>query len=297
MRTFSSSRGGSFWWICLVLAIFSARGSAASLTGVMVFSCDSEGNPAGNFVWDTRGQSSDFYKVWLTRGLPQGDPDGLAGGFINGPGWGAAPINLVLPEGTNRFTMFFQHNGDWAAFALQLFLESNTVATISAKAPLRTSEAIPEFTPNSARLTYSFTSYPSPNAPAAGTTAVQVDRRVELTEFHVAASNLFGLDRVSSHSTMTNGRHDYVGTFTLVVGPRRPPTERQIRVEIHTTEVTLCWASEVGRLYQVQYSTTGRGQDWTDIGVPVRGNGTTNCVADRVPVGAERRMYRVVELE
>jgi hypothetical protein len=126
---------------------------------------------------------------------------------------------------------------------------------------------------------------------------VQTDRSVELTEFYVAATNLFGLDRVSTHSTMTNGRHDYMGTFTLVAGPRRPPMERHIRVQIYTTEVTLCWPSEAGRLYQAQYSTSDPGRDWTDVGVPVRGNGTTNCVADRVPVSAHHRLYRVVELE
>ena len=277
--------------------LMSGRSWAASLTSVMVFSCDSSGNPAGNFIWDTRGLDSDFYKLWLTRGIPGGEPDGLTGGFINGPAWGAAPINLLLEEGTNRFSLFFQHNGDWNAFALHLFLESNTVATISAKAPVRTGETIPDFTPNSAPRTYSLTSYPMPNAPASGTTSVKVERNVELTEYYVAVSNLFGLDRVSTHSVMTNGRRDYVGTFTLVVGPRRPPTDRHIQVRLYTTEVTLCWASEAGHIYQPQYSSSAAERQWIDLGVPVRGNGTTNCVADRMPVGARHRLYRVVELE
>jgi hypothetical protein len=297
MKKSSAPHRATLSWICFVLVLFSARVWSASLTSVMIFSCDSSGNPAGDFIWDTRGLSSDFYKVWLTRGTPQGEPDGLTGGFINGPSWGEAPINLVLEEGTNQFTVFFQHNGDWPAFALHLFLESNTVATISAKAPLRTGEAIPEFTPNSAPRTYSLTSYPMPNAPAAGTTSVQVDRSVELTEYYVANPDLFGLDRVSTHSAVTNGRRDYVGTFTLVVGPRRPTTDRHIRVQLYTTEVTLCWPSEVGRLYQPQYSTSAPDRQWADIGVPVQGNGTTNCVADRVPLGAGHRLYRVVELE
>ncbi|HEU0008396.1 MAG TPA: hypothetical protein VFT34_01125 [Verrucomicrobiae bacterium] len=297
MKKFSASHRSALSWICFVLALCSARVWAASLTSVMIFSCDSSGNPAGNFIWDTRDLSSDFYKVWLTRGTPQGEPDGLVGGFINGPSWGAAPINLVLEEGTNQFTVFFQYNGDWPAFALHLFLESNTVATISAKAPLRTGETIPEFTPNSAPRTYSLTSYPMPDAPAAGTTSVQVDRSVELTEYYVANTDLFELDRVSTHSAVTNGHRDYVGTFTLVAGPRRPPTDRQIRVQIYTTEVTLCWASEAGGLYQAQYSTSAPDLHWTDIGVPIRGNGTTNCVADRVHLGAGHRLYRVVELE
>ena len=297
MKISSLSRRLGFGSVCFVLWLVGGRSWAANLSGVMVFSCDSEGNPAGNFVWDTRGLSSDFYKVWLTRGVPQGAPDGLTAGFINGPRWDSAPIDIPLEEGTNQFTMFFQHNGEWSDFALHLFLDGSTVARLSVKAPLRTGERIPEFTPNRAPVTYSFTSYPAPNAPAAGTTVVRADRLIELTEYYVADTGVFGLDRVSTHSVTTNGRQDFVGTFTLVAGPRRPPTDRRVRVEIHTTEVTLCWGSEAGRLYQPQYSTQEPGREWLDIGAPVLGNGTTNCVADRVPVGASHRLYRVMELE
>src|SRR5262245_21079793 len=127
MRVLHASRHLRVGWNFLLLLLLAEGAGAASLTGVMVFSCESRGNPAGNFVWDTRGSSSDFYKVWLTRGVPQGLPDGLTGGFINGPTWGAAPINLAINEGTNQFTIFVQENGPWSDFALHLFFESNTV--------------------------------------------------------------------------------------------------------------------------------------------------------------------------
>jgi hypothetical protein len=146
MQSFSP-RHASLWWTCFLLALFPARGWAASLTGAMIFSCDPAGNPAGNFVWDTRGLASDFYKLWLTRGVPQGDPDGLMGGFINGPTWEVAPIGLVLEEGTNRFTVFFQHNGNWPAFALHLFLESNTVPILSVKARSARTSSFPHSLP------------------------------------------------------------------------------------------------------------------------------------------------------
>lgn len=291
-RFFSTLHG-----LILFLALASVHGKAANLTAAMMFSCDPHGDPAGNFVWDTRGLSSDFYKVWLTRGLPNGEPDGLLGGFINGPTWALAPINLPIEEGTNHFTMFFQHNGPWHTFAVNLFFQSNVVAMISAKTPLRTNDSVPVFSANHSRLTYSLTSYPFPNVPAAGTTSVVLDRVVELTDFQVFATNLVSIDRISTHSVTTNGRHDYVGTLTLVAGSRRPPSSRPVKVEIHTTEVTICWASEAGRYYQLQHRSSGQDNSWTHLGSPVLGNGTTNCIADRVEVGQHPRFYRVLELE
>ncbi len=265
----------------------------------MVFSCDSDGNPAGDFVWDTRGFSSDFYKIWLTRGVPQGEPDGLRAPFINGPDWGEAPINVPLEEGRYQFTMFFQHNGAWRAFALHLFFDNETVAQISAKAPLRTGEAIPPFSPNGARLTYSLTSYPAPNAPAAGSTSVTLDRTVELADYYVAETNVFLLDRVSTHSARSNGRFDFVGTLTIVAGPGRPPPPPPpgpIKLDIHITEVTVCWESEANRTYQVQYSSRSGGREWHNLGEPVAGDGTTKCVIDKLAIGQAARFYRVVHV-
>lgn len=191
------------------------------LTAAFVFSSDTSGNPAGNFVWDTRGTDSDFYKAYLTSGTPGGTPDGLTAPFINGPDWARTPINISLQEGTNKFTMFFQHNGDWGHFALNLFLQNSNRAQISVKAPARTGMPVPAFTPNSAPRTYSMTSYPTPNAPASGTTRAFVgDAVVDLTEYYVAVAPLFARDRVSTHSATANSRLDYVGTFTLVVRPR-----------------------------------------------------------------------------
>src|SRR6185369_888499 len=112
--------------LVLWLPFVSGPALAADLTGVFIFSCDSAGNPAGNLVWDTRGLDSDFYKVWLTPGEPEGNPDGLTASFINGPDWGHAPINLALPEGQHQFTMFFEDNGAWPFFAVIFFFAANT---------------------------------------------------------------------------------------------------------------------------------------------------------------------------
>jgi hypothetical protein len=268
--------------------------ASPNLTALMLFSCDADGNPAGDFIWDTRGSDSDFYKVFVTRGTPGGSPDGLAGAFLNGPEWAAAPIDLALEPGTNQFSMFVQNNGPWHAFALNLFFNGQLVPALSVKAPLRTGEAIPPFSANHSDRSYSMTSYPTPDAPAAGTlTGLISDRRVEVTDYFVAATNRITIDRVSTHTVEINGRLDYVGTFTLVVGPQRPA--RNIHINIHVTEVTLCWESEAGVLYQLEYRSQGP-VEWLPLGEPVAGTNGTSCVVDRIPLGDPQRFYRVTAL-
>src|SRR5205823_7645186 len=267
------------------------RASAAQLTGVMVFSCDAAGNPAGDFIWDTRGLDSDFYKVWLTPGTPAGSPDGLTAGFINGPDWARAPINISLNEGPNPLTLFFEYNGPWPFFAVNLFFDGNTLPAISVKAPLRTNDSIPPFTANPAPRTYSMTSYPTPNAPAAGTTSALLDKTVELKAYEVAAPAVFARDRVDTHQVGASGRNDYIGAFVLDVSSAR----RQPRIQLHVTEVTLCWDSESNHIYQVQYRSAQTPGGWTDVGAPVTGNGGTNCVSDHLPLGEPQRFYRLVD--
>jgi Ig-like domain-containing protein/PKD domain-containing protein len=215
--------GSAFSTITCIL-VLAANAHSAKLTGAFTFSCDTNGHPAGHFAWDTRGSESDFYKVFVTGGTPGGSPDGLTSAFINGPGWSQAPLNIDLTEGTQQFTVFFQDNGPWPTFGLNLFFENSQVAQICVKGPARTGEAIPSFSANSAPSTYSMTSFPSPNAPASGSLRADFGEwAVELTEYYVAATNLFGSDRVGTHSTGANGRFDYVGTFTLVVTGSIPP--------------------------------------------------------------------------
>lgn len=199
----------------------------AVLTGAFLFSADAAGNPAGNFAWDTRGRDSDFYKVWVSQGSPKGVPDGLTAAFLNGPEWAAAPLHTRLNEGTNRFTLFFQHDGMWPTMGLNLFFNNNLVPAITVKANGRVKDEASSFSENRARRTFSLTSYPSPNVRAGGATAAAVlNYQVELTEFyHVISTNFFGQDRVSSHVAQSDGKFDCVATFTLVVGPRASPTQ------------------------------------------------------------------------
>ena len=71
--------------------------------------------------------------------------------------------------------------------------------------------------------------------------------------------------------------------------------KRQSKLKVHVTEVTLCWESETNHNYQVQYRSTGSPGGWANVGSPVAGTGTTNCVADHLPLGEPQRFYRVID--
>ena len=196
-----------------LVAQSTAQAASVRLTTIFAFSSDSEGNPAGNFVWDTRGLDSDFYKVFLSNGL--------AGPFLSGPTWAEAPIDIKLRQGENHFTLWFQANGPWDHFAMNLFFDDHALPAICVKAPLTTTEVIPPFSANSAPLTFTMTSYPQADGPASGSLSAELGKSVELTHFAIVDPALLNLDRVGTHNTGANGVIDFAGTFTLVVGRRR----------------------------------------------------------------------------
>ena len=63
---------------------------------------------------------------------------------------------------------------------------------------------------------------------------------------------------------------------------------------IRVSEVEIRWETVTTKAYQVQYRSNLTTNLWTDWGVLIDGNGTTNCVKDVVPSGEPRRFYRVV---
>jgi len=68
-----------------------------------------------------------------------------------------------------------------------------------------------------------------------------------------------------------------------------------LMVTIHVSEVQICWNSDCDKSYQVQFSAESTTNAWVNLGDPVQGNGSTNCVAD--PTGSHTdRKYRVVVL-
>jgi hypothetical protein len=67
-----------------------------------------------------------------------------------------------------------------------------------------------------------------------------------------------------------------------------------LRPAIRVSEVEVCWESVTNRNYQVQYRSLLTTNIWINIGPSVVGNGTTNCLADKVPLGEPQRFYRVL---
>ena len=65
---------------------------------------------------------------------------------------------------------------------------------------------------------------------------------------------------------------------------------------IRVSEVEVCWNATSNRNYQVQYRPTITTNSWTDLGLPVAGKGSINCITDKVPVGRPQRFYRVITL-
>jgi hypothetical protein len=65
---------------------------------------------------------------------------------------------------------------------------------------------------------------------------------------------------------------------------------------IRVSEVEVCWKTVSNRTYQVQYRSTLSTTAWTNLGPAVAGNGSTNCITDKVPLGRPQGFYRVLTL-
>ena len=63
---------------------------------------------------------------------------------------------------------------------------------------------------------------------------------------------------------------------------------------IRVSEVEVCWNSASNRTYQVQYRSALTTNTWVNLGLPLAGNGSTNCIADKVLLGQPQRFYRVL---
>jgi hypothetical protein len=73
-----------------------------------------------------------------------------------------------------------------------------------------------------------------------------------------------------------------------------PPNQPVMSIRVSQVEV--CWTSMTNRFYQVQYRSELTTNIWTDLGSPVAGSGSSNCILDAVVPGQPRRFYQVVLL-
>jgi len=64
---------------------------------------------------------------------------------------------------------------------------------------------------------------------------------------------------------------------------------------IRVSQVEICWPSQANHNYVVQYATSLAANFWNDLGPPITGTGSQQCVQDAVSPDGQHRFYRVVE--
>jgi hypothetical protein len=68
----------------------------------------------------------------------------------------------------------------------------------------------------------------------------------------------------------------------------------QEKLYIRTSQVELCWPSENGLVYQVQFCSTPAGE-WANFGSSIVGTGAQICLTDSVPASGSR-YYRLIRI-
>ena len=58
--------------------------------------------------------------------------------------------------------------------------------------------------------------------------------------------------------------------------------------------VEICWDSRTNWTYQVQYCSELTTNSWADLGAPIDGSGTRNCIYDAMIPGQPQKFYRVI---
>ena len=193
--------------------------TGATLTGACLFDVDASGNGTGIEVWNTTAEE-DRWNLWITTSRPGDNPDGLTTPFINGPNDSSATIALPLQQGFNRFTIYGETSDAKPAYGLNLFFGGRSFPGISALALLRTNGVVPAFQLNAAPTTYGLDEFPIPGA--GSLSCADGDDVITLVEFHWASPEVYNRDRVSVDFTDPSGQPDFIGTFTLMVGPPNP---------------------------------------------------------------------------
>jgi len=90
-----------------------------------------------------------------------------------------------------------------------------------------------------------------------------------------------------------NGGNGYWGDFTGLAATVN--FIRPVAVVLYPA-VEIGWNTEVGKSYQVQFSTTLRPNEWTDLGAPVPGDGEIKYLFDSTR-GQSKKYYRVLTVE
>lgn len=218
----------------LTLAAARPAQAQASLTGVTLLGTNTSGAPLANYDWYTEpGPPSFAWKVWVVRGT------NLNGAFVNGPNASQSDVNIPLTPGNYTFTVFVAHNtlfagtrNDPPAFGINLCFNKSVAPSIAAYAPTQTSlGSPPPFAGTDASVTtrgYSLgSSFPAPGGLSCRIGGVDIS----LVDWRMTAMPVYGLRRVGSLSTASNGLPNNVGQFTLRVetATGAPKAQLQIR--------------------------------------------------------------------
>ena len=103
----------------------------------------------------------------------------------------------------------------------------------------------------------------------------------------------------ADHFTAPNIHNHLVSAFAAdTMTPPRLEIEIDTRpfLSIRCSRVELCWNSVTNKMYQIQYHSTLTTNVWADLGAPLQGTGTNNCIIDSIAIGQPQRFYRVEEL-
>ena len=85
----------------------------------------------------------------------------------------------------------------------------------------------------------------------------------------------------------------YADYYEVILGG--VTTAIQPSLEIQVAAVGINWWTASNRLYQVQYSLVAGGTNWSNLGVPIQGNGDKTNVTDSI-LAQPKKFYRVIPL-
>jgi hypothetical protein len=94
-------------------------------------------------------------------------------------------------------------------------------------------------------------------------------------------------------SEFLNGSLDEIRIYDGELTPEEVATlSGRIQLTIQVAVVDVCWNTDSNSLYRVQYRSELTTNQWVDLGAPIPGSGSRNCILDAVT--SPRRFYRVV---
>jgi hypothetical protein len=116
----------------------------------------------------------------------------------------------------------------------------------------------------------------------ASTYAIAAAQLADAGDYHVVASNLFGMATSS--------------TATLAVNPVLNTSPQFTGASKDGDDISLEWAAVPGRSYQVQYKTSLSDSIWIDLGAPIVAIGSSISIVDGIGANTTR-FYQVLLVE